>query len=63
MRVVHELVRAVGVEVRRALRRTGDPVWLSTNGDGVSWLHVRTDERPKYYTHGPYRTFRVDGDD
>jgi len=62
-RVVHELVRAVGVEVRRALRRTGEPVWLSTNGDGVSWLHVRIDERPKYYTHGPYRTFRVDGDD
>ena len=26
-------------------------------------LHVRIDERPKYYTHGPYRTFRVDGDD
>jgi hypothetical protein len=53
----------VGVEVRRALRRTGEPVWLSTNGDGVSWLHVRIDERPKYYTHGPYRTFRVDEDE
>jgi hypothetical protein len=31
------------------------PVWLSTAGDGVSWLHVRLDDRPKYYHHAPYR--------
>ncbi len=31
------------------------PVWLSTAGAGVSWLHVRLDTRPKYYHHGPYR--------
>ena len=31
------------------------PVWLSTAGDGVSWLHVRLDDRPKYYAWGPYR--------
>lgn len=31
------------------------PVWLSTAGAGVSWLHVRLDDRPKYYGHGPYR--------
>lgn len=30
-------------------------VWLSTAGAGVAWLHVRIDERPKYYTHAPYR--------
>mmetsp|Transcript_22709 Transcript_22709/g.27857 ORF Transcript_22709/g.27857 Transcript_22709/m.27857 type:complete len:283 (-) Transcript_22709:133-981(-) len=24
--------------------------WLSTSGMGVSWLHVRIDRRPKYYT-------------
>ena len=33
------------------------PLWLSTSGLGVIWLHVRLDRRPKYYTHGPYRTF------
>ncbi|HEY2828245.1 MAG TPA: hypothetical protein VGJ04_11660 [Pirellulales bacterium] len=31
------------------------PVWLSTAGAGVSWLHVRLDDRPKYYGFGPYR--------
>lgn len=37
-------------------RRVGDePVWFSTAGAGVSWLHVRLDDRPKYYGHAPYR--------
>ncbi|AMV21050.1 DUF6940 family protein [Planctomyces sp. SH-PL14] len=37
-------------------RRIGTrPVWLSTAGAGVSWLHVRLDERPKYYGFAPYR--------
>lgn len=31
------------------------PVWLSTAGAGVAWLHVRLDDRPKYYSYGPYR--------
>lgn len=31
------------------------PVWLSTAGGGVAWLHVRLDSRPKYYAHAPYR--------
>jgi hypothetical protein len=30
-------------------------VWLSTAGAGVSWLHVRLDDRPKYYQFEPYR--------
>lgn len=39
------------------LRRLGTaPVWLSTAGAGVSWLHVRLDNRPKYYGHEPYRS-------
>jgi hypothetical protein len=37
-------------------RRIGAaPVWLSTAGAGVAWLHVRLDNRPKYYVYGPYR--------
>jgi hypothetical protein len=36
-------------------QRVGDsPVWLSTAGHGVAWLHVRLDVRPKYYRHAPY---------
>lgn len=37
-------------------RRVSDkPVWLSTAGMGVSWLHLRLDSRPKYYRHAPYK--------
>jgi len=32
----------------------GKPVWLSTEGSGVYWLHMRLDPRPKYYHHVPY---------
>ncbi len=49
----HALWRSVGEAMAR---RVGDrPVWLSTAGAGVSWLHVRLDDRPKYYGYGPYR--------
>ena len=48
-----ELWRAVGEAV---LRRLGPrPVWVSTAGGGVAWLHVRLDDRPKYYVTAPYR--------
>lgn len=49
----HALWQSVGEALRR---RVGDrPVWLSTAGAGVSWLHVRLDDRPKYYGFGPYK--------
>lgn len=32
-----------------------NPLWVSTSGLGVYWLHVRLDSRPKYYTHSAYR--------
>ena len=48
-----ELWRAVGDAM--AGRLGSKPVWLSTAGAGVSWLHVRLDDRPKYYGHAPYR--------
>jgi hypothetical protein len=31
-----------------------EPIWLSTSGLGVSWLHVRIDVRPKYLRYLPY---------
>ena len=36
--------------------RLGDaPLWVSTAGLGVAWLHLRLDSRPKYYRHAPYK--------
>lgn len=35
-------------------RISSRPIWLSTAGMGVSWLHLRLDSRPKYYRHAPY---------
>lgn len=49
----HALWQSVGEAMAR---RVGTkPVWLSTAGAGVSWLHVRLDDRPKYYGFEPYR--------
>jgi len=49
--------RRLWAEVGRAMqRRVGEtPVWLNTAGGGVAWLHVRLDDRPKYYRHSDYR--------
>ena len=49
--------QALWFEVGEAMaHRLGDkPVWLSTAGAGVSWLHVRLDDKPKYYGYTPYR--------
>jgi hypothetical protein len=35
-------------------RVSASPLWLSTAGMGVSWLHLRLDSRPKYYRHRSY---------
>jgi len=49
----HLLWKVVG---ELMLRRLGPkPIWLSTAGAGVPWLHVRLDQRPKYYCYAPYR--------
>ena len=49
----HALWQSMG---QAMVQRVGiKPVWLSTAGAGVSWLHVRLDDRPKYYGFGPYR--------
>jgi len=31
-----------------------EPLWWSTNGAGVAWLHFRLDSRPKYYHYRPF---------
>ncbi len=49
---VDALWRLVGQYVEQRL--DDRPVWLSTAGGGVAWLHVRLDSRPKYYSYSAY---------
>ena len=39
---------------RKHKRDEHSATWFSTNGMGVSWLHLRLDSRPKYYSYGPF---------
>jgi len=50
----HLLWQKVGQTMSQHLD-DGTPVWLNTAGGGVRWLHVRLDDRPKYYLFEPYR--------
>jgi hypothetical protein len=50
---VHELWQVVARAMEERL--SDRPVWLSTAGMGVAWLHVRLDSRPKYYGFDEYR--------
>jgi hypothetical protein len=52
--VIDDLWSAVGQAVVRRRNAKPDPVWISTAGLGVYWLHVRLDDRPKYYRHRPF---------
>jgi hypothetical protein len=52
-RQVRELWRSVGQAVCDAL--SDQPIWLSTSGLGIAWLHIRLDSSPKYYQHQPYK--------
>ncbi len=56
-RQVNALWKKVGRTVLDELRTipSTEQLWLSTAGFGVSWLHVRLDETPKYYSFREYR--------
>ncbi len=49
------LWQSIGAAMQR--RVSSKSVWLSTAGAGVAWLHVRLDDRPKYYSYAPYKQF------
>lgn len=53
-RQVHSFWRIVSETVQARISEA--PLWLSTAGGGVAWLHARLDARPKYYGYAPYRT-------
>jgi hypothetical protein len=49
----HALWKTVGGAMEKSVGQRAR--WLSTAGAGVSWLHVRIDQQPKYYGYAPYR--------
>ena len=49
------LWRTVGQTVQQKI--SDNPLWVSTAGGGVAWLHIRLDSRPKYYSYEMYRVF------
>lgn len=59
--VVDALWRCVGrVVAEEAARTPSHPLWVSTHGRGVPWLHVRVERAPKYYHHAAYCTEAID---
>jgi hypothetical protein len=56
---IQALWQQLGITVQHHLaNRSNRPLWVSTSGLGVYWLHIRLDDSPKYYTHLPYKTWR-----
>jgi hypothetical protein len=52
----HQLWTMVALALKRRVR--DQPVWVSTSGLGVYWLHIRIDSMPKYYTYQPYQVLQ-----
>lgn len=51
----HEFLQALGRAAECESRASTRPIWISTAGLGVAWMHARLDSRPKYYQHAAYR--------
>lgn len=49
----HDLVQLFA-KTALSLIETRQKIYISTHGHGVSWLHVRLSNSPKYYTHRKY---------
>jgi hypothetical protein len=47
-----ELWNAIADAIEHWWANAWGPLWVSTHGAGVAWLHVRLDSKPKYY-HSP----------
>lgn len=60
-RLRHDVLRVLGDAVHEKI--SDAPLWVSTNGAGVAWLHVRLDSTPKYYSYRPYTKLLLNGYD
>lgn len=56
----HVFWRTVAEKAQQRIQKMGQaPIWLSTHGTGVPWLHVRIASRPKYYHHKAYTSAQL----
>lgn len=51
---IRQLLSCLSQTLMTRLSEISKPVYVSTSGQGVPWLHVRLDPVPKYYTYVPY---------
>ncbi|MGN8224277.1 DUF6940 family protein [Gracilimonas sp. BCB1] len=51
---IQNLWKRTGEEMLGAIEN--EPLWLSTSGLGVFWLHIRIDSVPKYYQTSAYKS-------
>jgi len=51
---VYSLLKLTALKMDEVVKKN-QPIWLSTSGLGVYWLHMRIDTFPKYYTYFEYR--------
>ena len=57
---INEFFKRSAEEMKKRLIIQNDkPIWFSTSGLGVSWLHLRLDSIPKYYTYKPYKMWEL----
>lgn len=47
--------KRVAQQVWNRMEKKTSTFWLSTSGLGVTWLHVRIDDYPKYYNYVAYK--------
>ena len=53
---LHMFWKAVGAAITTAVASANSaPLWISTHGLGVLWLHVRIEHAPKYISYSAYK--------
>ena len=52
---IHEFFKVLAFKYLGQINKM--PIWLSTAGLSVSWLHVRIDSTPKYYRFAPFKNW------
>merc|ERR1719215_1482636 len=58
----HNMLRKLGNQIPERMRVRGDPqlpLWVSTAGYDIAWLHLRLDNVPKYYRFKEYKDFEA----
>jgi len=56
---LHNMLQLLGSHMTERMRARKDsslPLWVSTAGYDIAWLHIRLDNRPKYYR---FREFKI----